>query len=502
MPRYGCFELSTTCGNCGQPAPVNGPLRRIICAGCHKPIAIPPDIIGGFLNEFENEGESLDAGEGRAATLMSGAGTYKYKFWALRPKCAGCGTALPEFDADADRSISCETCGASIDAYPAPPWLIEIVPSATQCLSPQRETTGGEKPLAKPDESSPTPVVMTCPQCGGALKVTEESKRILTCGYCSVDVYIPDVVWTRLHPAKGTAQWFVRFEGKTAARLSAERRRKDEKDEKAAVKRWKPKRKAARKTSWLKIFAAGVASIILIILFVAIAMKLTGYGKEQIEEIITVVIRVIGIAVFLIVTVLGALHMHIGYWFGTPGRCKRAMTRLAEKHGWKHEAAEYTLSMGLINAVYRGRDIEISPDDDYAIEVDLDDSPFYLKTEPPGYPPEGLFRFSTGDDLFDNAFPIRYASPAILKKMEQSPEFLETMMSPLLWLLGRWDRLAMLKLDWSSLAVHLAPGHAEAPLMPLRYLKPGDIEPLLEDMITAAKAIEAAAKGGKPVLPE
>ncbi len=502
MPRYGCFELSTTCGSCGQPTPVNGPLRRITCGSCHKPIVISSDIIGGFFNEFENERESLGAGEGRAGTLMSGAGTYKYKYRALMPKCAGCGTPLPEFDAHTDRTNSCETCGAKMEVYPAPPWLIEIVPSAVQCMSPERETTGGGKQIVQPDESSPAPVVMSCPQCGGALKITEESERVLTCGYCRVDVYIPDAVWTRLHPAKGTAEWFVRFEGKTAARLAAERRRMDEKDEKAAVKRWKPKRKAARKTSWFKIFAAGVASIILLVLFVTVAMKLMGYSRERIEEIIAIITRVIGISIIVIVTAWGALHMHIAYWFGTPGRCKRAMNRLAEKHGWKHEAAEYTLCMGLINAVHRGRDIEISPDDDYAIEVDIDDSPFYLKTEPPGYPPEGLFRFSTGNDLFDNAFPIRYAKPEFVKKIEHSPEFLETTMSPLLWLLGRWDRLAMLKLDWSSLAVHLAPGHAEAPLIPLRYLKPGDIEPLLEDMITAAKAIEAVAKGGKPVLPE
>jgi hypothetical protein len=61
---------------------------------------------------------------------------------------------------------------------------------------------------------------------------------------------------------------------------------------------------------------------------------------------------------------------------GKGKQCKQAMSHLAQKHGWKHWGTEYRTTVGYINAKYKGHDIGIDPDDDYAIEVDLDDSPF------------------------------------------------------------------------------------------------------------------------------
>ncbi len=503
MQRYGCFETQTACGRCGQPAPINGPLRCVDCAACHTPVQIPPDVLSGIMNDFEEDHPAFEKGEGRSGTIMSGAGTFTYGCYSLDPRCSSCGAAFPEFDADADMTTSCVSCGTPMEVYPAPKWLSDIVPSAVQCVSVERERDGDARPGVQPDEESKNPVVMSCPQCGGALTVTGGSERILKCVYCSVDVYIPDAVWARLHPVKKTAEWFIRFEGKTPSQRAAEIRARDVKEEKAALAGWKPKRKAARGTPWIKYMLLGMALIVFLLVGVSVMMGLLGYEKEEIEGVRTVIMTAIGITVFVVVTAGGALHMNIAYWFATPGKCKKAMSALAEKHGWKHEGAEYKMNMGSIDATYRGRDIEIDPDGDYAIEVDIDGSPFYLKTEPPGYPPDGLVRFTTGNVLFDDTFPIRYAKPEIVKGIKQSPESLDRLISPFIWFMNRWsERLAMLRVDWSSIAVHLSPGHEERTLISTKYLKPGDIEPLLEDMMVVAKAIELIVRGRDPVLPE
>lgn len=501
MSRYGCFEIRTNCGNCGQSVPVNGPFREIICSSCYKPVRIPTDNLAGFFNDFDEEYPGYEEGDGSGGTLMGGGGTFEYKYRRLNPRCGNCRTKLPELTPDTEKSVNCDKCGTAMYVYPSFLWMKEIAPSAVQCISPERETSSDGKPQLKTDEEAVKPVVMSCPQCGGTLSITEKSERILKCKYCTVDVYIPDAVWARLHPVQGTEEWFIRFEGKTLKKLENERRKRDQKEERIELKKWRPLKKASRKRSLLKYILIGIPSFILLIFILTAVLHFLDYSQEEIENITSGIVGAVVFALFIFLTAAGALHMHVAFWFGKTGKCKKAMSELAEKHGWKHNSAEYTLCMGTIDTTYKGREFEIDPDDDYAIEVDLEDSPFYLKTEPPGYPSDGLYRFTTGNEWFDRTFPIRYAKPEMVKKMEKSREHMEVAISPIIWFLDRWgDRMALLKVDWSDIAVHLAPGHQEVAMLSTRYLKPEYIEPLLEDMITMAKAIDALARGKVPML--
>jgi hypothetical protein len=507
MPRYGCFEIRTSCNNCGQPVPINGPFRSITCMSCFETIRISADTLAGFFNDFEEEFSSFEEGEGSGGTLMGGGGTFEYRYWRLEPRCSSCETPLPKPDLNADETISCTKCGTAHEVYPAPEWLKELVPSAVQCYSAEREHPEGSRPEVQVDESA-KPVVMNCPQCGGALRITALSERILACEYCEVEVYVPDAIWTRLHPARSTEEWFLVFEGKAPKEMEAERRRKDEQEEKKALKKWRPRpmRRAPKSVipKALRVpFVIGItlASTVLLIILTGVIMTALGYDAETTGTVAGTIMKVVIIGGIVVIALLGSFHSNIAYRYGFPGKCKKAMTALAEKHNWKHEGAEYR-TMGFIDAKYKGREIELKPDSDYAIEVDIDDSPFHLKTEPPGYPQENLQRFSTGDPRFDEIFPIRYAMPALVKRMGESPDAQQEILSPLYWFLDRWeDKLGMLKVDWSSVSVHLAPGHEEKSFSNIRYLYPDEIEPLLEDMIVTAKAIDSIALGKKPKLP-
>ena len=508
MPRYGCFEIRTSCNNCGQPVPINGPLLSITCSSCFETLSISADTLAGFCNDFEEEFLGFEKGEGSGGTQMGGGGTFEFSYWRLEPRCSSCKTPLPKPDTDVDETIACTECGASHEVYPAPDWLRDLVPSAVQCYSVEREHPE-EGRAVKPVDDAAKPVVMGCPQCGGTLSITAQSERILTCDYCKVEVYVPDAIWTRLHPVRSTEEWFLVFEGKPPKEREAEQRIKDEQEEREALRRWKskPMRTAPKnmKPKMLRIpFVIGftlIAAVLLVILTTAIMLPL-GYDAETTGTVAGKIMQVVIIVGIVAIAMLGSFHSNIAYRYGFPGRCKRAMAELAKKHSWKHTGAEYRTSMGFIDASYKGREIEIKPDNDYAIEVDIDDPPFSLKTEPPGYPPEGLQRFSTGDPRFDEIFPIRYATPALVKRMGESPEAQRKVLSPLYWFLDRWeDKLGVLKVDWSGISVHLAPGHTEKSFSNIRYLYPEEIEPLLEDMIVTARAIEAIVRGKTPKLP-
>jgi hypothetical protein len=71
---------------------------------------------------------------------------------------------------------------------------------------------------------------MSCPQCAGALQVTAESERTVTCQYCQSAVYLPDPLWQRLHPVRIAAWWYVKLQGLSAEDERAELDRKWKED--------------------------------------------------------------------------------------------------------------------------------------------------------------------------------------------------------------------------------------------------------------------------------
>jgi hypothetical protein len=501
MPRNVCLEIRTSCNSCGESIPINGPWTKVTCSACFRETAVPPDILAGFLNDFEEEYEGFERGQGSGGTLMSGSGTYKYGCWRMPPRCANCKKPLPEAGRSGPETVKCPGCGAVYYAFPAPDWLKKVVPSAVCCYTPEPPPGEIEGTPVAPDEESEKPVVMACPSCGGALSVSKGTDRIMECRYCSTEVYVPDAVWKRLHPVKTTEEWFAVLDGKTARQLRAERRVRDLDEESEEVRRWKlrntPKQAAVKTRPFLRTF--GVIFAVL----VAASIFLTIFGNSSESYSFLKLLPFAIIAAAVVIPVVMAVRSTCSAQVGKGKECKEAMAALARKHGWTHEGAEYKTSLGYINDKYRGRDFELDPGDDYALEVDIDDSPFYLSTEPPGYPRDSLRRFTTGDPAFDGLFPIRYATPELADRIEGSPEGARKVLAPIYWFLERWGgKLGRMKIDSSDVAVHLKPGHVEIMDSGGRYLMPGDIEPLLEDTVALARAIDAVVAGRDPELPD
>lgn len=494
--RYVCIEASTNCDSCGQSIPLNGPYTGFICPACQEGKQVPPDIVGGLINDFEDEYEGLLDGQGSGGTLMSGSGTYKYGLWRLPPRCTKCRKVLPLPESTGPALIACTKCGEPHHFFPAPDRLKHGVPSAVFCVTVQPPPgDDGREPLVI-DDSSTTPVVMSCPKCAGALSVTTGNERVMKCAYCSSEIYVPDAVWARLHPARKTLEWFVGLGGPTLKKLNAEQRASDAEAEKRELESWKVRtapRKAARNIKPILPILAIVAAI------VAVMSLLFSLGGET-AGIVTKAAPIVLFVLFTAIPVWIALSSLLSGRVGPSRGCKQALAALAAKHGWKHEGAEFKNYTGTITDKYRGRDIEIDPADEYAIEVEVDDPVFYLRSEPPGYPPENLQRFTTANTRFNDFFPIRYAKKETFERMKSSLPEQEKLLLPFVWFMQRWEgKLARMLVDWSSVQVHLAPGHLSVMDSP-RYLLPEDIEPLLEDMVTLAAAIEAVGTGREPKL--
>ena len=500
MERFACLEVRAACGSCGQSVPINGPYRKVTCTACFNDFSVPADILGDFLNDFEEEYEGLVDRQGTGGTLMSGSGTYKYGIWRLAPRCSECKKELSLSSGEGSGRVSCE-CGAEYHVFPVPEWLKKQVPSAVVCVTPGLPPgEKGEEPL-RPDEGSSTPIVMSCPKCAAALEVSSASERIMHCQYCSSEVYVPDEVWTRLHPVRVAEEWFVGLSGKNIHQLRAERRRRDEEEEKEFLEGWKIRNAPRKVRKSLKRFLPVIVLVLALAAGVTLIGALSG-GTKGVGSAWETIGPLLIVPVAVLFPIYFALRSTISGKVGKRKECKKALAALAAKHSWKHESAEYSSTTGYIDTKYRGRDIEINPDDDYAIEVETNETIFYLKTEPPGYPGEDLQRFSSGSEGFDELFPIRYAKPEFVELIESSTEERDRILAPLRWFLERWgEKLGRMKIDWSTVGVHLAPGHLDIMDTGGRYILPEDLEPLLEDTVVLAAALDAVAFGREPELP-
>ncbi len=227
---YGVYQIRTTCQRCGQPMPLNGPLREVDCKACGNTSHFPPEQWKSLLEDLVEEYDEFGWSDSRGSTLMSGASTFKNTYGRQVPHCPDCHKVLPAFDIPVgdNRDLTCRKCGMLVPTSPAPEWLVEVLPSARQLYGAEREAGSAPTGSVEAEVSEAArPVVMQCPQCGGALKVTVESDRLVPCEYCNVDVYLPDDVWRRLHPVKTTDRWMIRFEG-NPRRLRDEKTPEDE----------------------------------------------------------------------------------------------------------------------------------------------------------------------------------------------------------------------------------------------------------------------------------
>ncbi len=502
MPRYACLEVRVACSSCGQSIPVNGPCIELTCPACLSDMKISGDIIGGFLNDFEEEFKGLERGQGRGGTVMSGSGTYRYGYWRLPPRCSGCEKPLELRDPGRESTLNCPGCGAVYHQLPAPEWLRREVPSAVACVAPGPPAGPDGEQAMEVDHKSPRPIVMSCPQCGGALSVSASSDRIMNCGYCSTEVFVPDEVWTRLHPVRTSLEWFVALDGSNIHQIRAERRRRDERDEEEFLRGWKLRNAPKRVRGKTRLLLPLVAVLLMVFTVAGVIGVLDSGGLDGAVDAWTKVAPLLVVPAVIFIPAWLVFKPMFSSRLGRGRESRKALANLAANHYWKHEGAEYRSTQGSVSASYRGRDVEIHPDDDYAIEVEVRESALYLKTEPPGYPGDGLARFRTGDEGFDELFPIRYARPDLADRIDTSVEEARETLAPVYWFLERWGtRLGRMKVDWSTAAVHIAPGHVDYMDTGSRYLPPEDLEPLLEDIIVLAAGMDAVASGREPELP-
>jgi hypothetical protein len=203
--HFRCYRMRVICEECGSSCPVDQPALAVRCTACGSDQQLPADflrdqVFGLTLKQIL----PLAPGEDRPL-LLFGGGHQFFGMQSLRsPTCNACATPtdLAQLPLGSTGQAPCRGCGAMMATYPAPAWLRSLGQHALQVFFP----------LVVETPRSLRPITLGCPECGAKLKVGHGDRRIVTCGYCDTDIFLPEEVWRTFHPVRKRASWFVWFE--------------------------------------------------------------------------------------------------------------------------------------------------------------------------------------------------------------------------------------------------------------------------------------------------
>lgn len=207
-PRFCSIKLLDKCPHCGGGLPVNGVIKTIPCSSCQQGVTFKDQYWKVMLEDLDDD---YDQGGGNYTINMETS----VKWRAEKPKCVKCEAELPVDDIPigTDHDIPCKSCGERNTTYAAPDFARGVLPSLSQIYCAERGVDGDGAAAVQADDGV-KPIVLTCPNCRGSLTAGSKSERTFNCQYCGSDVFLPDDLWSKLHPAKTAAKWYLRFDGK------------------------------------------------------------------------------------------------------------------------------------------------------------------------------------------------------------------------------------------------------------------------------------------------
>ena len=204
IPRLFSFriEFSIQCPRCDAHVPLDGPMERVVCGSCRSEIDVPRDYWVDTLRSSCLKMRDMEMGGGRGSILM---GTFWGDLALARfdPYCDSCKTEFEDPWHLVPGSIyTCRKCGQRYPVEAPPAWLRKGVPGIRLLINALIA-------YPEPGQEGQTELVScSCPSWAGSLDV-DGKKRIIRCGYCGDDVYIPDTVWWKYHPGRRQRRWFV-----------------------------------------------------------------------------------------------------------------------------------------------------------------------------------------------------------------------------------------------------------------------------------------------------
>jgi predicted RNA-binding Zn-ribbon protein involved in translation (DUF1610 family) len=215
VTRWCALKVRVDCPECGTPILIDGPYRRALCEGCRAHVSVA-NLWRGLVERALEDGSGGRHFRGKSF-IWAGNVVPQIIYAANRdhpPLCSACDEPIPAADDvpdGTDGQFYCPACGAAHPTWPAPGYLTSA--RVTQVfMAPPEDEQGRAIAAAAPSDARP--IMFSCVNCGGALKISADSPRVVPCEYCEVDNHLPAELWNRLHPVRRRRAFWLRTQPK------------------------------------------------------------------------------------------------------------------------------------------------------------------------------------------------------------------------------------------------------------------------------------------------
>jgi DNA-directed RNA polymerase subunit RPC12/RpoP len=213
MLKTSIFKIQVTCPGCGSLHSLSGVHECETCQQCgkvipleeffHRQIFSAADTVK-YMNAFVS-GTIEQMGGGQVGQ----AGAYKMTYSSRTAYCEECFKAAEEKDImeslNTNQPYNCPACGHKMPVKQADDFIRRFHPKAIGILNDSEGTDYMEKDA---DEKK-SMIVFSCMTCGAGLNLTDDAGRMIKCPYCNNENYLPDAIWSKLHPDKEVDPFFV-----------------------------------------------------------------------------------------------------------------------------------------------------------------------------------------------------------------------------------------------------------------------------------------------------
>ena len=191
--------------------PINALVTRAPCPACQRPVEIALERWQSLLGHVVTP----DAAPGKTGSVGMLGEPIKLDSVREDPRCARCGTAIPDEAAGfAARGFTmCPGCGARIGVRPPPESLVPVLRGASLVCGEDHDQLAQTPAAAAPKAAHP--VELRCATCSAPLPV-DGTQRTVHCAYCGADMFLPDDVWLRLHPIAEVKPFYLCWSSRTA----------------------------------------------------------------------------------------------------------------------------------------------------------------------------------------------------------------------------------------------------------------------------------------------
>lgn len=210
MIKTSTFQIQIVCPGCNNYHAVSGIVDFDTCQNCGKSINVS-SILNDRMFSFMDRVKYMNGFLSGSIEQMGGAGAYKLLYSSMPAHCEECFTALDTAllvnSLENKKPVTCPKCSHKMPVREADAGVKEFHPKAIGVINDSHGVDFAEKNVDKDSM-----LVFKCMTCGAGLELTGETKRTIMCRYCDNENYLPDSIWTKLHPNKEVQPLFVLLE--------------------------------------------------------------------------------------------------------------------------------------------------------------------------------------------------------------------------------------------------------------------------------------------------